>query len=485
MRGLAAGVLLIVWCLPACALSPLPSYADAERAFSQLPIGDRLTFKVLLTTAGYWPAIADADFSRKLFDATTQYQADNGLPATGVVDKELLARLYRSGAPLLEMWGFRQIPHPYRGHPIWVPMGLGLLAERDKDGLTWRDPDKRVWVTYDFLRGVDLAAAYNSVVAKIMADGGQILFKMLRSDSFVVSSSTNGLDSYIRCQNDRPDVLWLSIFWLHKASDFHMERAATLMSGSFASAMTGAPFAGIPQLPPPSTEGIAALSRPLEPAPAAPQAWAQKESGEASGTGFFINPDGYVVTNAHVVENCAAIRVAEDQIVAAEADLVARDAANDLAVLKTTLKPEKVASVRSDVRLGEAVAAFGFALMPLAPDASNFTLGHVTALVGVNGDSRYLQISTPVPPGNSGGPLLDQNGAVVGVVSAKRSALNIMVATGGDVPQSVNFAIKGSLVASFLESNRIPFTEETASKEISGPKLAQQGRALSVSVSCR
>ncbi|VFU08598.1 peptidoglycan-binding domain-containing protein [Methylocella tundrae] len=250
MRASAAVILLMIWCLPASALSPSVSYADAERAFSQLAIGERFLFKVLLTTAGYWPAVADADFSRGLFDATTHYQADNGLPATGVIDKELLARLYRNGAPLLKVWGFQQVAHPYRGHPIWVPMGLGLVAERDKNGLTWRDPEKRVWVTYDWLPGVNLAAAYNAVLAKVVADGGQISFQMLKSDYFVVSSATNGLDSYIRCQSDRPDALWLSIFWLHDASDLHMERAATLMSGSFASAMSGAPFANIPQLPP-------------------------------------------------------------------------------------------------------------------------------------------------------------------------------------------------------------------------------------------
>ena len=228
MRWLIAIVLLSVWSLPVFALSPPPSYADAQRAFDQLPLNDRLNFKIALTAAGYWPTIADSDFSRKLFEATAQFQADNGLAPDGAIDKELLARVSRSGAPLLEIWGFRQIAHPYRGHPIWTPMGLGLIAERDQNGLTWRDPLKRVWMTYDYLRDANLAAAYSSVVAKVIADGGQISFKLLKDDFFIVSSSTHGLDSYIRCQADHPGVLWLSLFWLHSATDLHMDRAATL-----------------------------------------------------------------------------------------------------------------------------------------------------------------------------------------------------------------------------------------------------------------
>ena len=75
---------------------------------------------------------------------------------------------------------------------------------------------------------------------------------------------------------------------------------------------------------------------------------------------------------------------------------------------------------------------------------------------------------------------------MVGVVSSKGGAdTNMVVATAGDIPQDVNFAMKGSLVASFLESNRIAFMEGAAAHEVSSPDLAEQARAVSVSVSCR
>jgi S1-C subfamily serine protease len=73
-------------------------------------------------------------------------------------------------------------------------------------------------------------------------------------------------------------------------------------------------------------------------------------------------------------------------------------------------------------------------------------------------DSRYLQISAPVQSGNSGGPLLDQSGNLVGVVSAKLNALKVAL-KDGDLPQNVNFAVKAAILQTFLNSNRVPFQE--------------------------
>jgi len=93
------------------------------------------------------------------------------------------------------------------------------------------------------------------------------------------------------------------------------------------------------------------------------------------------------------------------------------------------------------------VAAFGYPHADLLSTSGNFTQGSVTALAGMGDDSRYLQISTPVQAGNSGGPLLDQNGNLVGIVTFKLNALK-MAQASGDLPQNVNFALKASIIAS-------------------------------------
>jgi serine protease Do len=101
----------------------------------------------------------------------------------------------------------------------------------------------------------------------------------------------------------------------------------------------------------------------------------------------------------------------------------AHDAANDLALIKIEMHPTVFASLRSGIRLREGVAAFGFPLAGLLATSGNFTLGNVTAVAGLGDDTRILQISASVQPGNSGGPLLDYSGNVVGVVEGKLNAI--------------------------------------------------------------
>ncbi|EIM28454.1 hypothetical protein MicloDRAFT_00050390 [Microvirga lotononidis] len=135
------------------------------------------------------------------------------------------------------------------------------------------------------------------------------------------------------------------------------------------------------------------------------------------------------------------------------------------------------------VHLGEGVAAFGFPLTSVLASSGNFTLGNVTALAGIGDDTRFLQISTPVQPGNSGGPLLDENGNFVGVVTSKLNALKTVVAIG-DLPQNVNFAIKAGVLATFLESAWVEFQTTSSSTCLSPPDLADVANHLSAFVRC-
>jgi S1-C subfamily serine protease len=216
-----------------------------------------------------------------------------------------------------------------------------------------------------------------------------------------------------------------------------------------------------------------------------PNATPKPEHEESSGTGFLVTTDGAVITNAHVVENCGAIHVTASQGATADAQIVARDVRNDLALLRTGLSVKKAAAFRTTIRLGEPVEAFGYPLADLLARSGNFTLGNVSALVGIGEDSRYLQISVPVQPGNSGGPLLDQSGNLVGVVSAKLNALKMMLATNGDIPQNVNFAIKASIVTSFMESNSVAYATGSATQPIAPADLADQAKSMSVFIECK
>jgi len=203
-----------------------------------------------------------------------------------------------------------------------------------------------------------------------------------------------------------------------------------------------------------------------------------------SGTGFFITSDGSVITNAHVVRDCSEIHVATGQGNYVVAHLVARDTTNDLALLKVDVSPSHVASLRLAVRLGENIEAFGYPLSQVLATTGNFTTGNVTALAGIRDDSRYLQISAPVQPGNSGGPLLDENGNLVGIVSSKLNFIS-EIKDVGDIPQNVNFAIKASIAANFLQDNYVKFQIGDATQIMKAADLADQAKALSVYIECR
>jgi TPR repeat protein len=171
----------------------------------------------------------------------------------------------------------------------------------------------------------------------------------------------------------------------------------------------------------------------------------------ASGTGFFITDDGYLISNYHVVKDAAQVRLVTSAGLI-DAKVVQVDAANDLALLKADgrFAPLPIAASRT-VNLGGTVATVGFPDIGLQGFAPKLAKGEIASLSGASDDPRYFQISVPVQPGNSGGALVDDRGNVIGIVSAKLDA-SAALAVSGSLPENVNYAVKSSLLLSFLES---------------------------------
>jgi S1-C subfamily serine protease len=171
----------------------------------------------------------------------------------------------------------------------------------------------------------------------------------------------------------------------------------------------------------------------------------------ATGTGFFITDDGYLLTCAHVVKDATRIEVRAGGSTYA-ALLVQMDAENDIAVLKAngTFKSLPILSSRA-VKLGDAVRTLGFPDPGIQGVQPKLTSGEVNSLAGIRDDPRYFQVSMPIQPGNSGGPLVDARGSVVGIIT---SFLNptFTYARTRSLPQAVNYAVKSSYALSLLES---------------------------------
>ena len=118
------------------------------------------------------------------------------------------------------------------------------------------------------------------------------------------------------------------------------------------------------------------------------------------------------------------------------------------------------------------------------PDRLNVTSGNVSALAGLGDDPKRLRITAPVPPGNSGGPLLDAAGNVIGVVVSKLDAVRTAELTG-DIPQNVDFAIKGALVRGFLDIHGVACRRQASDVKLAPEHLAERARASTVAAPCR
>jgi TPR repeat protein len=172
---------------------------------------------------------------------------------------------------------------------------------------------------------------------------------------------------------------------------------------------------------------------------------------KASGSGFFITEDGYLLTNAHVVDEATRLTV-RTSLGTFPASLVKADSVNDIAVLKVPGRFHPMSIIPSrTVKLGDVVFTIGFPNPQLQGIEPKLTDGKISSLAGAQDDARQFQISVAVQPGNSGGALVNATGNVVGIVAARLSD-SAALKTSGALPQNVNYAIKSSYVLSLLES---------------------------------
>lgn len=211
---------------------------------------------------------------------------------------------------------------------------------------------------------------------------------------------------------------------------------------------------------------------------------AADDGPQSSGTGFVVSHQGHILTNHHVVEGCASIRTTVEGI-QKEVVVIGVDSRNDLAVLKLPGTISSVARFREgrNIRSGDSIVVIGFPLHGLLAAEANVTTGTVSALAGLGNDTRFLQVTAPVQPGNSGGPLVDQSGHVVGVVVSKLDALKLAKATGV-ISENINFAINGVVAKAFLDSNRVGYETGLSIKKLEPAEIGEAAKQFTVLLEC-
>lgn len=181
------------------------------------------------------------------------------------------------------------------------------------------------------------------------------------------------------------------------------------------------------------------------------------------GSGFFISDDGFVITTNHIIEGAKKVFIkTRDRDVWLQASVIKVDAANDLALLRIPKKSTGLSLAHWDeVPLGLEVYVIGYPLGNAQGYGVRITEGIISGDQGVGARQNELfQLSAQTQRGNSGGPVFSPDGRVVGVVQSKIDAIKMLQKTN-DFPQSINFALKSSVIEKFLAGMDVSYRAET------------------------
>jgi len=229
-----------------------------------------------------------------------------------------------------------------------------------------------------------------------------------------------------------------------------------------------APVAKTPTKPEP------AVKTPTKPEPVVKTSPKDDQTISASsGSGFAVSSDGYVITNNHVIDGCQDVVVHTKQK-DVPMRVITYDTQNDLALLKGNFTPSAVfplSTRRPELLQDIYVAGYPFGIN--ISTSVKVTKGIISSLTGIGNNFSNIQIDAALQSGNSGGPILDDMGNLVGVAVAKLDA-KYMMANFGSIPENTNFGIKASVVKSVLDSSSV----DTPSANKSAISKSQLGKMI-------
>ena len=432
----------------------------------------------MLIATGDFNAMVSGQFGGRLYDAISRFQQSQGLLPTGIPDPETMNRLRSTGGTIFGSWGFRTINHPFAEASIFIPGTFGLVSTPTRRGLAFENPSHTMSVDFSFFPEGDASMVdiFNRLTAP--AEGRTVSMKVIKPDFLAISADVNGLSTYSRYIPAPGGTVGFTLAW--SLDQFpNAIRVAIAMANSLSASRFHPDYPAPAPAPSPA------------PAPVAPPQVASLETPKTeppkpvmvTGSGFFVSAEGDLVTNNHVIKGCANATITGR----GTAHLVAKDAKNDLALLRLDAKPAeplKPAAFRTTpLQLGEAVYVLGFPYAGALDNGVNFTNGLISSVAGMDNDTTEFQMTAAVQPGNSGGPVLDGAGALLGVTVARMNDIAALVATRS-VPQSVNFGIKGDVAASFLRVNGVEPKTIAETATMTTPQIAAGGKAFTAQVMC-
>ncbi|THD76114.1 serine protease [Thalassobius vesicularis] len=465
-------LILAAWFLPHPTIAQ--DYANLLQGFdaSRLSVGDKRFLQAALAFEGDYQGLLDGAWGRLSQRALARFSARELNEASRdwhmvVLALSLIDKVDRDG------WQFRYLPD----------LGISLLVPSKKLVV---DPPSERFANYRHrtnsfsysVGALDLDAANSIHSFTENWHEGYGKPYIVRKQGLAVTSSTKPTGEALYTRSDFVNGKWSTVMLYANKQD------ANLLGAVSSSIVVG-------RTPPLDITKDGYLNRTIldlfrwfdenqKDEEASQKKPTEKRETTGSGSGFVVSTSGHVLTNAHVVDGCREIFVDKQR-----SQLVGSSPDFDLALLLTQLPASKAPAKfsPSPALLNSDVTVVGYPYAGLL-GGLNVTRGAISSLTGLRGEATQMQISAPVQPGNSGGPVVGRDGEVVGVVVAKLNAKKLSEVTG-DIPQNVNFAVRGEIAKLFLSQHGVQPLLGDSDEPMEAVALARIASQFTVFIECK
>jgi len=465
--------LLIVVLMLAVMLMP------ATMAIAQLYTEHRVisTVQDALVWTGHYKGLTDGDLGPRSITAFADFQRQNGWSVSSDITPDHLRRLFERAEEMRRRVQFNLIDDDRARTTIGLPHLIVTKRNDTQRGSRYSSPSGEIEVIVGrFTRD---EGGLKELFNRVLRSGRITSFaqRVWQEHAFYVSGEDATKHYYYTGKVVADEVRGLSISYPKLQQDL-MERIVIAVVNSFHNPIGRYPITE--SAPQPDIARHGGRTAPYSATPTLPH-HSSPVGPIGAGTGFFVDATGHLMTSDHVVNGCSSLDIRGH----GTGQVVRRDPANDLAIIKVapakSIQPVKFRTEELD--LAEKILVVGYPLPDTLAASLNVTEGIVSSLQGIRGDNRYVQITAPVQPGNSGGPLLDYAGRVSGIVTAKLNDLRVL-ATRGTVPENIAFALRASYAIALLRTARItPEVGDTFAPR-TGVDIAKEATDSTVLIVC-
>lgn len=445
---------------PATPSIPEETFAEAQASEAALSIGQKQQLQAALQWAGVYSGGIDGAFGSGTRAAMSAWQAQNGHQPTGVLSARERAELLGAYNALLDGLGLEVVRDEQAGIELELPTALLASPVTEppfvRYDLVDGSPAQVVLISQPGDRS-RLAGLYEIMqTLEVVPEGGP---RERTDEAFMIEGQDAAIHSTTYAWLVDGQIKGFTLVW-PAGDDGRRARLVDTMRASFRR-LPGVldPSAGDPG----EDQGVDLVSG------------LQVRQPERTATGFFVDAQGTVVTTADAVDQCAEVTIDE----ATQARVVGTDPALNLAVLQPqgTLAPRAVAAFRATTpRIGAEVAVAGFPYGgALARPA--LTFGTLADVRGLNGEKQVRRLDLAAQSGDAGGPVLDESGAVIGMLLPREAGTQVL-------PAEVSYALDAETIQAELAQAGISATLSQATGSPGAEKLTRDAAGLTVLVSC-